>query len=79
MSQIATFHSHYGAISFLRRLEALGDEEARMVPAPRKLSISCGSAVRFSLPFDEATMTDDDTERVFNEEDNDYILIFDNE
>ena len=79
MSQIATFHSHYGAISFLRRREARGDEEARMVPAPRKLSVSCGSAGRFSLPFDEATMTDDDTERVFNEEDNDYILIFDNE
>ena len=79
MSQIATFLSHYGAISFLRRLDALCDEEARMVPAPLMRSVSCGSAVRFSLPFDEATMTDDDTERVFNEEDNDYILIFDNE
>ncbi len=79
MAQIATFHTHYGAITFLRRLEALGDGEARMVPAPRKLSVSCGSAVRFMLPFDEETMADDDTERVYREDGDAYILVFDNE
>ena len=47
----------------LKRLRDLGDEKAMMIPAPRKLSVSCGSAVYFTFVFDEDTMADDDSGR----------------
>ncbi len=76
MAWIATFHSHFGALNFLRRLEELGDDRAEIIPAPRRLSISCGSAVRFHLPFDASAMVDEDTDGVFLEEDGRYRQIF---
>ncbi|NLA81680.1 MAG: DUF3343 domain-containing protein [Clostridiaceae bacterium] len=79
MTYIATFHTHFGALTFLRRLEEMGDDQAEMVPAPRKLSVSCGSAVRFSHPFDEMTMTDDDTEGVYLDEQGSYTRLFYND
>lgn len=79
MTYIATFHTHFGAMTFLRRLEAMGDDQAEMVPAPRKLSVSCGSAVRFSFPFDEGTMTDDDTEAVYLDDQGSYTRLFYND
>ena len=79
MVWIATFHSHYGALTFLRRLQDMGDQGAEMQPAPRRLSISCGSAVRFFLPFDEETMPDEDTDSVFLEKQGDYQLVFSND
>lgn len=79
MVWIATFHSHYGALTFLRRLQEMGDEGAEMIPAPRRLSISCGSAVRFFIPFDEAAMPDEDTDGVFVEENGDYRQVFSND
>lgn len=78
MEYVATFHTHYGALSFLRRLRDLGDEKAMMIPAPRKLSVSCGSAVYFTVDFDGETMADDDTEGVYRVENDDYIAIFTN-
>ena len=41
---IATFHTHFGALSFHKKLKALGDQ-AIMMPVPRKLSASCGTCV----------------------------------
>ncbi|NMB29078.1 MAG: DUF3343 domain-containing protein [Clostridiaceae bacterium] len=78
MEYVATFHTHYGALSFLRRIRDLGDEKAMMIPAPRKLSVSCGSAVCFTLDFDEDAMVDDDTEGVYRVEGDDYIELFAN-
>ncbi len=78
MHYIATFYTHFGALSFLKRLRDLGDSEAAMMPAPRRLSVSCGSAVRFSLDFDETTMPDDDTESVYRIEKDEYIEVFSN-
>mgnify|MGYP003620046901 FL=1 len=78
MEYVATFHTHYGALSFLKRLRDLGDEKAMMIPAPRKLTDSCGSVVYFIFVFDEDTMADDDTEGVYRVEGDDYIEIFAN-
>jgi len=39
MEYVATFHTHYGALSFLKRLRDLGDEKAMMDSRPRKLSV----------------------------------------
>ena len=43
---IATFFSHYGALSFFRALKEQG-VEARLMPVPRKVSASCGTCVSY--------------------------------
>lgn len=56
----------------------MGDHTAKMIPAPRALSVSCGTGVSFHLPFDEAAMTDEDTEAVYIDRDGAYERVFDN-
>ena len=77
MEQIATFHTHFGALNFHRKLAALGDRPA-MMPVPRKLAASCGTCVRFALPF-RPDMADEDLDRVYAVEGADYRLLFHNE
>ena len=43
---IATFFSHFGAVRFHKLLQA-ADFSAELIPVPRSLSSSCGTAVRF--------------------------------
>ena len=78
MEQIATFHTNFGALTFHRKLTGLGDD-AVMMPVPRKLSASCGTCVRFRLPFDPAAMADEDLEAVYACEGGNYFLLFENE
>ena len=59
MEQIATFHTHLGALRLEKRLRGLGDSAAVMMPVPRKLSASCGTCVRFSMPFESAWASED--------------------
>lgn len=65
---LATFYTHLGAMEMHERLQSLGDATAQMLPVPRKLSVSCGTGLRFSLPFDAVTMQVEDLEAVFLEE-----------
>ena len=78
MEQLATFHTHFGALSFHKKLTALGDSPV-MMPVPRKLSASCGTCVRFARPFDQAAMADEDLEAVYACEAGGYRLLFQNE
>lgn len=78
MDQIATFHTHFGALSFQRRLQGMG-ERAVMMPVPRTLSASCGTCVRFQTPFCAADMADEDLDRVYAVEGTAYREIFQNE
>ena len=87
---IATFHTHFGALSFHKKLKALGDgavlaggerlvfSTAVMMPVPRKLSASCGTCVKFFLPFDPA-WADEDLDGVYLREGETYQLLFENE
>lgn len=78
MKNIATFHTHLGALEFFNGLKSLGDEAAELVPAPRQLSVSCGTAVCFSRPYDEASMANEDLSQVYQmEEPGKYELIRD--
>ena len=43
---IATFYSHYGALSYFKELEKQGIT-ATMMPVPRRLSSSCGTCVSY--------------------------------
>ena len=75
MEQIATFHTHLGALRFQRRLTTLG-HEAAMAPVPRKLSASCGTCVRFDAPFQKA-WADEDLDAVYLAEGkNSYARVF---
>lgn len=61
MRYVATFYSHFGAISFKRACEARG-LPARLMPVPRYLSSSCGTCVSFEA--DSFNPSDVDPEEV---------------
>ena len=69
--KVATFHSHYGAMMFHKRIG--GDSEMR--PVPRALSSSCGTAVFFTLPFYEK-WADENTEAVYEKDGNSWRVIW---
>lgn len=75
---VATFHNDFGAISFQRRLNKLGDKKARLIPVPRQVSASCGLGVEFFLAFDAKTMPDENTEGVYLESAGEYKMLFEN-
>lgn len=74
MNFIATFYTHFGALSFKKRLEHLGDAPV-LQPVPRALSASCGTCVRFELPFEE-TMADEDVEGVYQVDGEQYRCLY---
>ncbi len=78
MDQIATFHTHFGALSFHKKLKSLGDQPV-MMPVPRTLSASCGTCVKFSLEFFPQTMAHEDLDRVYTVEPDGYHECFYNE
>jgi hypothetical protein len=43
---IATFHSHFGALTYCKALEKQGIA-AKLMPVPRKVSSSCGTCVYY--------------------------------
>ena len=43
---IATFHSHYGALTYCNALKKQGIP-VKLAPAPRKISPSCGTCVYY--------------------------------
>ena len=44
---IATFYSHYGALSYCKTLKKQGIS-AKLMPVPRKISASCGTCVSYT-------------------------------
>ncbi len=78
MEQIATFHTHFGAIQFQKLCKERGDKP-KMMPVPRALSASCGTCVKFGIPFDEASMVHEDLDSIYAVEGSDYRLLFHNE
>jgi len=44
---IATFHSHYGALTYCQALKNQGIN-ARLAPVPRQVSSSCGTCVLYT-------------------------------
>ena len=69
---IATFASHYDALVFKKRLDALG-LSAALRPVPRQLSSSCGTCVRFEADACPPPPYPAETERIVREEAGDFI------
>lgn len=75
MKYLATFYTHFAALTFARGLEAR-NIAARMMPAPRRLSASCGTCVAFETAGDYMPLLVEDTERVFCVEGENYVCVY---
>ncbi|MDO5112309.1 MAG: DUF3343 domain-containing protein [Clostridia bacterium] len=75
MEYIATFHTHFAAQAFARRLTK-ESVEARMMPVPRSLSASCGTCVAFSYAGDFHPLLVQDTQGVYAVENGAYTPEF---
>ncbi len=79
MTYIATFHTHFGAMNFLRTMKK-DKIVAEMMPVPRVLSASCGVCVKFYV--DEKSkgiipedLTSTDLEGIYKVIENEYQLV----
>lgn len=72
---IATFYTHLGALRFYRALLSAGDSGVLMMPVPRRLSASCGTCVRFSLPF-RPEWADEDLDSVYEQTGVGYTTVY---
>lgn len=68
MECIVTFHTQSGAIKFERLLKH-EDIMVTLMPAPRRLSSSCGIAARTDLPEDFMKYITDEVDGIFSAED----------
>jgi hypothetical protein len=75
MRYLATFYTHFAAMTFYRGLASRG-LEGRMMPVPRRLSASCGTCVSFESGGDFAPLLVEDTEEVFRVEENDFVCVY---
>jgi hypothetical protein len=68
---IATFYSHFGAMSYYNTITKQGIS-AKLMPVPRKVSSSCGTCVSYqnSIPLD---LDDCELECVYTDVDNALI------
>ena len=65
MTYIATFHTHFAAVSFARLLKAFPEMKPQFMPVPRKLSSSCGTCVRYLAEDAHLSAMDEDMEAVY--------------
>lgn len=72
MKFIALFFTHSGAIKFSNKLKKM-DIKYDMMPAPRKLSTSCGVSVRFEAE-DFTNLVISDIDKVYQIENSNYSL-----
>ena len=54
---IATFYTHFGAVSFNRKMKTKAGG-VKMMPVPRALSSSCGTCVFFTLSSEKSLRED---------------------
>lgn len=75
MKYVATFYTHFAALTFFRGLANAG-VAGRMMPVPRRLSASCGTCVAFETDADIAPFLVEDTERVFRLAAEEYVCVY---
>ena len=77
MVYFATFHTHFGAVSFERKLKKL-NINGQMMPVPRVLSASCGVGIKFSADINPQELSSGDLHRIYSLDDNDFTMVFEN-
>lgn len=74
---VATFFSHYDAITFAQNLAAKGIA-AKPMPVPRRVSSSCGTGVRFETNRDVAPLLQEGLDKVYRCDADAYVLVLEN-
>ena len=72
---IATFFSHFGAVSCKKACDQAG-LPARMMPVPRKLSSSCGTCVRMEADSADVLPRPEEAEQLALEEADGYRIVW---
>lgn len=75
---IATFFTHFGAVSFNKNLEKHG-QKGIMMPVPRVLSASCGVCIKFDSIEEINFENCSDLSEVYSYNNNEYKLIYSND
>lgn len=75
MNYIFTFHSHFYAIRFHKKLKD-ASYDAIIMPVPRKVSSSCGSCVKVNMEEDPTTLLDDGVEQLYKVEGETLELLY---
>ncbi len=75
MNYLATFHTHFGALSLQRALKKQGIT-AQMMPVPRSLSASCGVCIRFTAETPDSAHGAEDLDALYLETDGAYSPLF---
>jgi hypothetical protein len=74
-SYMILFFTHSGAIKFQRNLKKLG-VSCTLMPVPRSLSSNCGIGAKVLYDGDMLALTDNEVEKVYKIQDEDYKEIF---
>lgn len=80
MDYLATFHTHFDAVKYLKYIKNIA-ENAILKPVPRKLSSSCGSCVSFTAN-NEIRLSElhtEELEKLYKVQNREYLLIAENE
>ena len=72
---IATFYSHFGALSFCKELKSL-EIDTDLSPVPRSLSTSCGICVRFSADKWEYARDAFELEAIYLDKEEEYCQLY---
>jgi len=70
---IATFYSHYDALTFYSYLKNK-DIKAKLMPVPRKVSASCGTCVSYSTDL-EISYTISEIEALYLETATGFVIV----
>ena len=71
---VATFHSQYGAVQFLREAKKR-ELECRLAPVPRVLSSSCGTCAHYASESWDPGFPLEDLEAVYVVSEGTYHLV----
>jgi hypothetical protein len=75
MGYIVMFYTHTGAIKFDHKLKSQ-NIACELMPAPRKLSSSCGVAARITFDGILKDLVDDEVEKIFKVCSKQYELVY---
>lgn len=75
MEFLALFFTTTSSVKFRRKLQKL-NLPVEALPVPRTLSSGCGIAIRFSSAENPVSLLDDGVEKIYQINNNDYILIY---
>lgn len=75
MEYLALFSTTSAGVKFRRKLQKMAIP-VEALPVPRKLSSSCGIAVRFTWWEDLKSLLDEGVDKVYSLHGNDYQLVY---